>query len=472
MMQAEWLPIILQGSFSEIYVMDCATLRFVQVNKAARKNLGYTARELARMTLLDVTRDLPRDTLLSLRHGRTKAATLDTAHTRKNGTTYPIELRLFYHSAGAAPVYIAIGNDVSARRNSAQALHTSEARLRAIASNAPGLFFQMLQRPDGSISFPYLSAGCHALLGIGAERLRADPALLFDLILPEDRSPCLESMAASAASMKQWNWEGRIQIEKWKDIKWINLRSTPRPLQDGVQWEGFMTNITQSKLEQAEIRRSRTQLAELSAHVDKVKEKERQRIAREIHDDLGGNLTAIKMALALVKTRLPPDDAELAGKTAYAEELVDRTIEAAHRISADLRPGLLDFGLVAAVEWQAREFEKQFGIPCEFSSNKKDIALDPDQAAALFRIFQEALTNIGKHARASRVSVHLMRSNRSIRMEIADDGKGIALADRLKPQSFGIRGMMERTAALGGQLSVSGGAAGGTVVALRIPLPE
>lgn len=476
MMQAEWLPIIMQGSFSEIYVVDCTTLRFVQTNKAARTNLGYTARELARMTPLDIARHLSRNALenilLPLRNGQARSASLQTVNTRKNGSTYPVELRLFCHHADAAPVYIAIGNDTSARQSTTRALHTSEMRLRSIVSNAPGLFYQMLQRSDGGISFPYLSVGCHALLGVSAERLRADAAAFLALIVPEDRPSYLESMAASAAAMRQWNWEGRIRIEKWKDIKWINLRSTPRALPDGVQWEGFMTNITQSKLERAEVRRSRAQLAELSAHVETVKEKERKRIAREIHDDLGGNLTAIKMAMALVKKRLPRDDAALAEKAAYVDELVDRTIEAAHRISADLRPAILDFGLVAAIEWQAREFEKQLGIPCEFSTNKKDITLHPDQATALFRIFQEALTNIGKHADASRVSVRLARTNRGVRLEIADDGKGVGAADRIKPHSFGIRGMMERASALGGQLTVADAPGGGTVVALRMPLSD
>jgi signal transduction histidine kinase len=230
-----------------------------------------------------------------------------------------------------------------------------------------------------------------------------------------------------------------------------------------------MTNITESKQEQAEIKRSRAQLAELSAHVETVKENERTRIAREIHDDLGGNLTAIKMALALLKKRLP-DDAALTEKTAYVDSLVDRTIESIHRITVDLRPGILDFGIVAAIDWQAKEFEKQLGIPCTFVSSKKEIALHPDQATALFRIFQEALTNIGKHAAATQVRVRLTRTNRSVRLEVVDNGKGIDAADRMKPKSFGIRGMVERASALGGQLSVSNAAKGGTEVNLRIPL--
>ena len=477
MMPAEWLPIIMQGSFSEIYVMDCNTLRFVHTNLAARKNLQYTAAELASMTPLDLARSVSREVLenilLPLRCGRARRSSLDTVLTRKDGTTYPIEFRLFHLDSAATPAYIALGNDISARRTSARELRISEARFRAIVSNTPGLFYQFLQKSDGSVAFPYLSDGCDALLGISEERLHALPDLFLELILPEDRPAYLDAMKASATEMTEWNWEGRIRIEQWQDIKWINLRATPRALPGiGVQWDGIMTNITQSKLEEAEIKRSREQLAELSAHVETVKEKERTRIAREIHDDLGGNLTAIKMAMALMKKRLPPEDKALAERADYVDALVDRTIEAVHRISVDLRPSILDFGIVAAIDWQSREFEKQLGIPCEFVSGSTEVRLHPDQATALFRIFQEALTNIGKHANASRVKVRLTCASGNVRLEIADNGCGIAPTDQLKPKSFGIRGMVERASALGGELSVSGLAEGGTEVTLEIPLSK
>ncbi|TFV92219.1 PAS domain-containing sensor histidine kinase [Oxalobacteraceae bacterium OM1] len=473
-LRPEWLAAAVQGAFNEIYVIDCATLRIRHANEAARKNLQYTARELCGMTPFDLAPALSApalDTALApLRTGTARHVQLETEHRRKDGSIYPVEFRLML-CLSDEPVYVAIGNDTSARQASARALGQSEARFRAIVSNTPGLVYQFLQRPDGSVSFPYLSEGCHALLGISAERLRADSSLFLDLILPEDRASYLESMAASAADMRAWNWEGRLWIEKWKDIKWINLRSTPRALPgEGVQWEGIMTNITQSKLEEAEIKRSREQLAELSAHVETVKEKERTRIAREIHDDLGGNLTAIKMAMALMRKRMPEGDAALAERADYVDSLVDRTIEAVHRITVDLRPSVLDFGIVAAIDWQAKEFEKQLGIPCEFTSNAKHIELDPDQSTALFRIFQETLTNVGKHAHATRVRVRLARTNRSVRLEVTDNGRGIATTDRLKAKSFGIRGMVERASALGGQLSVTNGANGGTEVSLRIPL--
>jgi signal transduction histidine kinase len=345
------------------------------------------------------------------------------------------------------------------------------ARFDAIVSNTPGLVYQFVRHADGTVSFPYLSDGCQALLGLTAAELHAQPQRFLSLILEDDRPSYLDAMQASASALWSWNWEGRIWVDAWKDVKWINLRCTPHALPDGaVRWDGIMTNITDSKVEQEEVRRSRTRLAELSAHTDRVKEQERTRIAREIHDELGGNLTAIKMAVAMLAARLEGSAADpaLREKTDYVDSLVDRTIEAIHRIALDLRPALLDLGLVAALEWQVKEFDKQTGIHSSFSTNHRDIGLDNDQATALFRIAQEALTNIAKHAHASKVTVKLARLRHHVSLKIADNGSGIRQADRAKPDSFGLRGMAERARALGGTLTLSHANGGGTVVAIKI----
>jgi len=354
-------------------------------------------------------------------------------------------------------------------------LEQVRARFDAIVSNTPGLVFQFALHADGKVSFPYLSDGCQALLGLTTAELHRHPERFLELILADDRQSHQESMRASASALWSWNWEGRIWVEAWKDVKWINLRCTPHPLADGaVRWDGIMTNITESKLEQMEVRHSRARLAELSAHTDRVKEQERARIAREIHDELGGNLTAIKMALAMLTARIDAGaaavDPALRERADYVDALVDRTIEAIHRISLDLRPALLDLGLVAALEWQVGEFAKQSGIEAQFSANQREIELDNDQATALFRIAQEALTNIAKHARAARVTVKLARLRHHVSLKISDDGAGIAPADRGKPASFGLRGMAERARALGGTLTLSHAPGGGTVVAIKIKL--
>nr|WP_229261956.1 sensor histidine kinase [Duganella guangzhouensis] len=348
-------------------------------------------------------------------------------------------------------------------------LEQVRARFAAIVSNTPGLVYQFALHTDGQVSFPYLSEGCQALLGLTAAELHAHPQRFEALILPEDRPSYLEAMHTSARQLWSWNWEGRIWVDAWKDVKWINLRSTPHPLADGaVRWDGIMTNITDSKLEQQEVHHSRARLAELTAHTDRVKEQERTRIAREIHDELGGNLTAIKMAVAMLAARLDGAEPALREKTDYVDALVDRTIEAVHRISLDLRPALLDLGLVAALEWQVKEFDKQTGIATSFSANQRDIGLDNDQATALFRIAQEALTNIAKHANASKVTVKLARLRQHVSLKISDNGGGIRQADRAKPASFGLRGMAERARALGGTLTLSPASGGGTVVAIKI----
>ena len=348
-------------------------------------------------------------------------------------------------------------------------LEQVRARFAAIVSNTPGLVYQFVLQPDGQVSFPYLSDGCQALLGLTTADLHAAPQRFLELILPDDRPSYLETMRASAAAQWSWNWEGRIWVDAWKDVKWINLRSTPHTLADGaMRWDGIMTNITDSKLEQMEVRHSRARLAELTAHTERVKEQERTRIAREIHDELGGNLTAIKMAVAMLAARLDDAEPALRDKTNYLDDLVDRTIEAIHRISLDLRPALLDLGLVAALEWQVKEFDKQTGIQTSFSANQRNIGLDNDQATALFRIAQEALTNIAKHANASKVTVKLALLRHHVSLKISDNGDGIGQADRSKPASFGLRGMAERAHALGGTLTLSHASGGGTVVAIKI----
>lgn len=335
---------------------------------------------------------------------------------------------------------------------------------------APALVYQFVVRPDGTMAWLSLSEGCTALLGVPAAELQQDPACFVRLILPEDRKGYHEAMAASKAALAAWNWEGRIRARGWDDVKWISLRATPQRLADGsVQWDGIMTNVTASKREQEAARRSRERLAELTDHIQQAKEQERARIAREIHDDLGGNLTAIKMALAMLSARLP-DDPGLRAKADYLDDLVDRTIDAVHRISLDLRPSTLDLGIVAALEWQAREFEGRMAIPCVFRSAERDVELDPDQAAALFRIVQEALTNIAKHAHATRVTIGLRRQRQHLTLSICDNGRGITPADRLKPQSFGLHGMSERARALGGTLALSQAPGGGTMVVVKIRL--
>ncbi|NNG22588.1 two-component sensor histidine kinase [Massilia sp. ML15P13] len=464
----------MQAAASEIYLLDAATLGIVDANQAARLNLGHDAASLGAMDVYAIAPALDPAVLSSLLAGLGEEVGaqvgLRTRLRRLDGSSYPVKLCFLRIVRDGRSLLLAIADDLTLEQAAAQALAQSQARFDAIVRNTPGLVFQLAHYGDGRLEFPWLSDGCQALLGLSVLELQRDASLFEGLILPEDRKGYLECMQVSRDELTAWNWEGRIWIDAWKDVKWINLRATPHPVDGGaVQWDGIMTNISDSKQEQHEVVRSRSRLAELTDHIEQVKEQERARIAREIHDDLGGNLTAIKMALAMLAARLP-EQPVLLEKANYLDDLVDRTIEAVHRISLDLRPTMLDLGIVAALEWQAREFEKQMGIACVFRSPDKDILLDDDHATALFRIFQEALTNIAKHAAATRVTVSLRQQRAHLTLVICDNGRGIEPADRLKPQSFGLRGMSERAKALGGTLALSPAPGGGTMVTIKTRL--
>ncbi|GAB3467029.1 hypothetical protein GCM10027321_33980 [Massilia terrae] len=464
----------MQAASSEIYLIDAATLQLVDVNQAACLNLQYELPALQHMTPLDLAPGLVRAELEHLLGALGDEIGAEVAlcarHRRADGSSYPIRLCFLRTVRDGRDLFLGIGCDQTSEHTAAEMLRQYQARYNAIVNHTPGLVYQFVQHTDGSFSFPYLSEACNALLGLTTRQLQQDPGRFLQLVLAEDRESYLRSMAESKQQLSAWNWEGRIWIDAWHDVKWINLRATPQLLDGGtVQWDGIMTNISDSKREQEELISSRSRLAQLTDHLERAKEQERTRIAREIHDDLGGNLTAIKMALAMLAARLPQDDA-LADKAAYVDGLVDRTIDAVHRIALDLRPPTLDLGLSAALEWQAQEFEKQTGIACVFRAPAREIALDPEHASALFRIFQEALTNIAKHADATRVTVSLRRERRKLELCIRDNGRGLAPGDRLKPESFGLRGMHERAEALGGTLTLSAEPGAGTMVTITIRL--
>lgn len=463
----QWLAAFLQASFDEIYVIDSQTSRILHVSASACANLQRSFDELRGLPFPALAAP-PTETQMERRlrsfgiQAKNQSAVLppfsfSAVLVKKDGTTYPVLLRLQKCEINRSPVIIATGQPQTAPAKPAKVtgIATSpEAADMPADIDVPWLAYRIVRKNDGSTSFPYLGSGCENLLGLTQEQLQHNPDLFLSLILPQDRDSYIESMTDSAIHMKSWNWKGRIWGNAIKEVRWINLLAAPRLLPEGsIQWEGIMTNITQSKQEEMEIKLSKIRLAELSAHIEEVKEQERTQISREIHDDLGGNLTAIKMALALLVKRLPANQPELAEKAGYVDQLVDRTIEAAHRISSNMRPSILDIGIIDALKWQSGEFTRQSGIPCQFTSNTSEIRLQPAQSTALFRITQEALTNIARHAQASRVGLDLAAGETHIQLKITDNGKGITVADRMKPQSFGIRGMIERAHALGGRLS-------------------
>lgn len=224
-----------------------------------------------------------------------------------------------------------------------------------------------------------------------------------------------------------------------------------------------------------EIRASREDLRELTKHQQTLRESEQKRIALEIHDELGQALMSLKMDthfLTRSVAELEPKEkrhrvlSDLEGLSGR----IDNTIGTVRRITSELRPSILDdFGLVAASEWQAHEFEQTTEIKCRFSTDVDELDLGSDSNTAVFRILQEALTNIARHASARSVSIALRKVKDHVTMTVSDDGKGIARSDGMKSRSLGLLGMRERSRIVGGELDVFANPSGGTTVELKIP---
>ncbi|MFP5406334.1 MAG: sensor histidine kinase, partial [Gammaproteobacteria bacterium] len=226
-------------------------------------------------------------------------------------------------------------------------------------------------------------------------------------------------------------------------------------------------DITPQHQAEAELRASREEQRTLATHQTRVREQEREAIAREIHDDVGGVLTALRFDLSWIERNGDSPSAERAG---HAMKTLALAMQSTQRIQRNLRPPVLDAGLLEAMRWQIDEFRRRTGIETHFTSNAASLALDPEPALCVYRTLQEALTNVAKHASgANSVRVDLMASTRELSLEIADDGIGLEPRDLAKPASFGLRGLSERARRSGGWIDVSPQRRG-TCVLLSIPL--
>jgi signal transduction histidine kinase len=231
----------------------------------------------------------------------------------------------------------------------------------------------------------------------------------------------------------------------------------------------IMSIIDQRRHANSERERSLRELHALTGELQRVREEERTSVAREIHDELGQALTSINLDLMSLAHELPPHRPEQ-DRIESIRRQVDATIHSVRRIATELRPALLDdLGLVAAVEWAARDFETRTHIACRLSLPAGDLTMTPDQATTVFRIFQEALTNIARHSGATEVDVHLAEDDQAVVLRVHDNGRGFDETQIAARGSLGIVGMRERAAAAGGELTVHGIPGEGTSVSLRVP---
>jgi signal transduction histidine kinase len=350
-----------------------------------------------------------------------------------------------------------------------QAQRESERRFAAIAENIPGIIFQMqsgaaMSRP----TVPYVSEGCIQLFGIPPKLFLENPHYFFEQFEPEDAAILYEILTEAPKPGVALIWEGRIKKHHNQESRWVYMNAIAKSRGNFYLWDGILLDISERKLIEENLVKAQSELRLVGIEIERRREQERSAIAREIHDDMGSSLISLKTDLAWLNQLVQPNEIEQE-RLQHMQELIDHLLMSSQRIAQNLRPSILDCGLIPALKWQTSDFQKRTQIQTLFHSNVDEVDLDIEQCTALFRIMQEALTNIIRHANATRVDVELFVTENSLSLEVRDNGCGLRNADKLKESSFGLRGMQERITAFDGWIDVSSSAGDGTTVMISIP---
>lgn len=350
-------------------------------------------------------------------------------------------------------------------RDMTRDLRTSEASL-AEAQHMARLGSWTLEPISGKMDW---SAQTYRILGMNRTPEGPTYTDLLRRIDADDRKRVREGLEHSITTGEEFSTEHRI-VQPDGGVRWVQTISRIGHDEHNLLLRGTLMDITDRKQTVEALKRSQELLRELTAHQDRVKEEERKRIAREIHDELGQTLLALRIDVSMLDARTAKSHPRLNEKVRGALNHLDATVKTIRTIINNLRPAVLDLGLTAAIEWQVAEFRRRSGITCELLLDERDLQVDDARATSLFRILQESLTNVIRHANATHVVVELYRQGKRLMMKISDNGVGIYPENRKSMNSFGLVGVEERIHALNGEFHIGGAPGEGTTLTIYIPL--
>jgi len=455
---------------------------FTYVNKAACNKWGWTYEELTSPSFDAVeklasegSRHIVRENIAKRLRGEYVSPYELNMKTRE-GSEFPVLIYGGAISYGGKPANEYNFVDITELKQAEEQVRESEKRYRLLAESISDVIWTVdINAPT---QLTYISPSVTRLLGYTVEEAMSKK--MEEVFTPESFEIAMKALAEEMAI------EGREQTELYRSrilelqmnckdgsvvpvevrysfVQGLNERST--------QILAIARGITERKRAEEELRHSHEQLRNLSAHIESLREAERTSIAREIHDELGQALTALKMDLSWLNKRLPNEQRALIEKIGEMSSYIGKTIQTVKRVSTELRPGVLDdLGLMAAVEWQVQEFQERTRIKCDFTTEGEDLNLDRDLATGVFRILQEALTNVARHANATKVKVRLNERDGQLLLQVRDNGNGIKEKQITHPKSFGLIGMRERARSWNGSVKIDGISGKGTTVTVSIPL--
>jgi PAS domain S-box-containing protein len=470
------LDAVVQSAMDAIITVD-AEQRIVLFNAAAERMFGVDPRqaigaplerfvpERFRAAHRDHVARFGRTGETARRMGRQQALWA----LRADGSEFPIEASISHAAVAGQQLFTVILRDITDRLATEARVREGEARLDAVVRSAMDAIITVNAAQDVVL----FNAAAERMFGIDARQALGAPLARF---IPE------RFRAAHRDHVARFGQTGETarRMGQKQALRALRSDGTEFPIEASIShttvggeqlFTVILRDITRRLAADAEIERSHAQLRELAAAMHEVREAERTRVARELHDELGQALTALKMDVDLLQTLSPPGRADLLERIAAMRGLLDSTVQTTRRISADLRPLVLDdLGLSAAAEWLVQQLRQRAQLACELAIDPSLDDLAEPYASVIFRVMQESLTNVAKHARAAHVEVRLARDGDWAVLAVRDDGVGMGPNDEAKPRSFGLRGIRERVLVLGGEVRIVSRPGGGTTLVVRVPL--
>ncbi|HET9577961.1 MAG TPA: PAS domain-containing sensor histidine kinase [Usitatibacter sp.] len=391
---------------------------------------------------------------------------------RANGEEFPIDASISQHVEDGHKLFTVILRDITERVRAEEMLARSEARLRGILDSAMDAIITVDERQH-VVLFNHAAEivfQCPRDQAVGA------PLAWF---IPEryrsEHGAHVQRFGRTGASSRRMGGAARVVMGLRRNGEEFPIEaSISQTTEEGQRFfTVILRDVTERAKNEEALRHSREELRQFAVAANSVREQEKSRIARELHDELGQALTALKIDVGWLKERLASQGGEVAMKLASMQVLLDGTVAAARRISADLRPLMLDdLGLVAACDWLVNNFTQRTGIECELTMGGGELDLPDPYATAIFRVLQESLTNVAKHAHATHVEATLQREGDTITLSVRDNGKGFSPDDPRKPNSYGLLGLRERAYLLGGDARIHSAPGKGTTIELELHVDE
>lgn len=370
--------------------------------------------------------------------------------------------------SGKAVRMIGAMQDITDRKLSEDAVKRSQQKFNSLVNTIDGIVWEA---DAATFHFTYVSDHAEELLGYSKQEWLDDPAFWATHIHPDDRGWVVSFCENYTRLKKEHQFEYRM-IAKDGSIVWLaDFVTVVAENERSTLLRGVMVDITARKNAEAELQLKNVQLKELSTHLQNVREEERRYLAREVHDELGQLAAVIKMDIDWIRIKMPGLPENYAKRITHASSTTDLLINTIRKLASELRPGMLDeLGLNASLEWQCKKFEEIHGIACTFESYFDDSDLDTQVKTALYRICQEALTNVRRHAQATKVRVTIYEKEQKLYLLITDNGRGFEVAQKIN--ALGLIGIRERCMAVNGTLTVESEQGQGTTVCAIIPKPK